>query len=117
MANDRAPARHPGDADRQHRGDDCRQPFRYRGYGEGDAQNQHVQERGNAANVFDDDDRRNHDHGNDDDDHAEHPADTIELLLKRRRLARYIRQHSGNASHLSLHAGRDDNGAAAAVGD
>ena len=46
----------------------------------------------------------------------EHLADAIELLLQRRRFGRRVVEHAGDASHLGLHAGRDDHRPSATVG-
>ena len=42
--------------------------------------------------------------------------DAVELLLQRRGLVGHLAEHAGDAAHLGLHAGGDDDRPAAAVG-
>ena len=100
------PPRHPLHADGEHRGDHRRQSLGHGGDGQRHAENEHVEDLGQAANVLDDDDRRDHHHGDGDDDQSENPADPVEFPLERRRLLRCGLQQSGDASHFGLHPGR-----------
>ena len=116
VSDDGVPPRHALHADREHGGHDRRQTFRHRRDGERDAENQHVEDRRQAAHVFDEDDRRNHHDRNDHDDDAEDLAGAIELPLQRRGFVARLFQQAGDAAHLGPHPGRRHDGLAVPIG-
>ena len=60
MADNRFPARHPLHADRQDGGDDSRKTLGYGGNGQSNTENEYVEQRCNARDVFNEDDRDDH---------------------------------------------------------
>ena len=116
MPNDRVTPGHPLHADRENSRHDGWKALRYRRHGERHAENQHIENRGQAAHVFNDDDRRNHDDGDDHDHEAQHLARAIELPLQRRGFVVRLSQESGNTAHLRTHASRRHDGGAVPIG-
>ncbi len=116
VPDDGVAARHPLDANRQHRRDDRRQPLGHRRHGEGDPENQDVEQCRRSADVFDEDDRRNHHDGDRHDDDAQDLAGAIQLALQRRGLVGRLFQQSRDAPHFGLHPGRRHNRLAVPVG-
>ncbi|MCG3119204.1 MAG: hypothetical protein ALAOOOJD_01560 [bacterium] len=115
MAHDGVALRHALHADGEHRGDHCRQTFRHCCNGERDTQDEHIENSGETAHIFDENDRGDHHNGDDDDDKAEQFTDVVEFLLQRCGLFRRCLQHTGNAPHLSLHSSRHHHRASASV--
>ncbi len=116
MADDRIPPRHPLDADREHSRHRRRQAFRDRRDRERHAEDQHVENRREAAHILDNENRRDHQDGDDHDHDPQQLADPVKLRLQRRRLVRRFFEQPGDAPHLGLHSGRRDHAASAPVG-
>ena len=117
VPHDGVAPRHALDTEREHRGDDRRQAFRHGRDRQRDTQDEHVEERGGAAHLLDENDGHDHHDGDGDDDEAEHLAGAIELPLQRRRLRSAVSSSRPAMRPISvLHAGRGDDRLAVAVG-
>jgi hypothetical protein len=81
MADDRIALRHALHAERKCGRHHCRQTFGHRGHGEGDTEDEHLEQRREATHVFDQDDRCDHRNGDHDDDDPQQSADARELGL------------------------------------
>ena len=115
-ADQGVPLDHPLHADRQRDGHDRRQGFRHDGDGQSDAKEQQLGDRllillapPQAQRHDDDDDHQRHD--------GQRPSDAIEVLLQRRAGLLDALQHPGDLAELGVHAGGDDDGPPAAIGD
>ena len=96
---------HALDADREHRGDDRRQPFGHGRDGERDAEDQHVEECRRAAHVLDEDDGHDHDDRNGDTTRPRSLPVRSSSRCSGVGFVERLLQQSGNAAHLGAHPG------------
>ena len=118
LANDRLALGHLGDAHGQNDGDDGNQALGNSGNGQGHGDHEGVEQHGGVGakitEVADDVDGED-DHADGENELGKDAGKLVKLHLKRGELLLSLGEGGGDLAHLGLHAGANNNGAAAAV--